>query len=81
MRAIDGAAWGLVTIYPSVYDSGAVVLYGLTSHEQQTLHLIALGYSDEAISKRVAMRMSWPRGSRRSTTSFLLKRTPVWTGG
>jgi len=52
MRAIDGAAWGLVTVDPSVYDSGAVVLYGLTSPEQQTLRLMALGYSDEAIAKR-----------------------------
>ncbi len=53
MRAIDGAAWGLVTVDPSVYDSGAVVLYGLSSAEQQTLRLMALGYTDDAIEGRM----------------------------
>ena len=33
MRAIDGAAWGLVTVDPSVSDAGTVVLYGLNSAE------------------------------------------------
>lgn len=54
MRAIDGAAWGLVTVDPSVNDSGAVVLYGLTSAEQQTLRLMALGYADETIADRMS---------------------------
>jgi adenylate cyclase len=54
MRAIDGAAWGLVTVDPSVNDSGTVVLYGLTSAEQQTLRLMALGYADEAIAGRMS---------------------------
>ena len=53
MRAIDGAAWGLVTIDPAVYDAGATVLYGLTSAEQQTLRLMSLGYTDGAISDRM----------------------------
>ncbi len=53
MRAIDGAAWGLVTVDPSVYDAGAVVLFGLSSDEQQTLRLMALGYADEAIAERM----------------------------
>lgn len=54
MRAIDGAAWGLVTVDPSVNDSGAVVFYGLNSAEQQTLRLMALGYADEAIAERMS---------------------------
>lgn len=54
MRAIDGAAWGLVTVDPTVTDSGTVVLYGLTSAEQQTLRLMALGYADDAIADRMS---------------------------
>lgn len=42
MRAIDGAAWGLVTVDPSVYDAGAVLL-----------RLMALGYTDGAIEERM----------------------------
>lgn len=53
MRAIDGAAWGLVTVDPAVYDAGATVLYGLTSAEQQTLRLMSLGYTDDAIAERM----------------------------
>ncbi|MDA1257148.1 MAG: hypothetical protein O3C10_04810 [Chloroflexi bacterium] len=53
MRAIDGAAWGLVTVDPTVYDAGAMVLYGLSSPEQQTLRLMSLGYTDDAIAERM----------------------------
>ena len=53
MRAIDGAAWGLVTVDPAVYDAGAIVLYGLSSSEQQTLRLMSLGYTDGAIAERM----------------------------
>jgi len=53
MRAIDGTAWGLVTVDPSVSDAGTVVLYGLNSAEQQTLKLMALGYTDDAIEGRM----------------------------
>ena len=57
MRAIDGAAWGLVTIDPTVSGSGTVVLYGLNSAEQQTLRLMALGYADNAIADRMSCAM------------------------
>lgn len=53
MRAIDGAAWGLVTVDPAVYNAGTLVLYALSSAEQQTLRLMALGYADGAIVERM----------------------------
>lgn len=58
MRAVDGAAWGLVTVDPAVRGSQAteeVVLHGLSEEEHQVLRLMALGYSDRAIQARTGI--------------------------
>ena len=80
VRAIKGAAWGMLVIDPQLTDSlkprENTLLSRLTSEQMKVLELVAQGYTDRASAEELGMS----ENAVRKTMSLICRRLEIEAG-